>query len=315
MTSSWTRKPMACLGLITLMGLAVAGCGGKEQEADEAVVVTEPGKEVPTASSPSTTTTPTTTTPAASAPAATTPSAPATTAKAEGYGTLKGQVTFNGNPPAPKELVAKGQAPKDPEVCAKDAPIKSQRLIVDGGNKGVKNVLVYIPKPNGKVNEEAVSAAKQAKIEFDQEHCIFEPHVMALMAGTEVTLKNSDSINHNINSRLKNNSFNSLISGGQMVLKPIETPERTPGQLTCDIHPWMSASWMVLDNPYFAVTDDRGNYEIKNVPAGAQKVVVWQETVVPGGFVTPGSGEELTIKPNDTTIKNFTMDAGKVRPE
>ena len=36
---------------------------------------------------------------------------------------------------------------------------------------------------------------------------------------------------------------------------------------------------MVLDNPYFAVTDDKGNFEIKNVPAGTQKVVVWQEAV------------------------------------
>ena len=36
---------------------------------------------------------------------------------------------------------------------------------------------------------------------------------------------------------------------------------------------------MVLDIPYFAVTDDKGNFEIKNAPAGTQKVVVWQEAV------------------------------------
>ncbi len=39
---------------------------------------------------------------------------------------------------------------------------------------------------------------------------------------------------------------------------------------------------MVLDNPYFAVTDDKGYFEIKNVPAGTQKVVVWQEAVAKG---------------------------------
>ncbi|MBV8269158.1 MAG: hypothetical protein JO252_22780 [Planctomycetaceae bacterium] len=309
MTLSRICQPIACLGLFALVGLA-AGCGGKEQEADEAVVVTEPGKEVPTASSPAASTT----APAASTPAAATPSTPAAPAKAEGYGSVKGQVTFNGNPTAPKELVAKGQAPKDPAICAKDAPIESERLIIDGGTKGVKNALVYIPKPNGKVSEEAISAVKQAKVEFDQKHCSFEPHVLALMAGTEVDLKNSDPINHNINSRLKNNQFNKLISGGQSVPNPIETAERTPGQLTCDIHPWMSAYWMVLDNPYFAVTDDKGNYEIKDVPAGAQKVVVWQESVQ-GGFVTPGSGDVVTVKANDTTTKDFKIDAGKVRPE
>ena len=33
----------------------------------------------------------------------------------------------------------------------------------------------------------------------------------------------------------------------------------------------MTAWWMVLDHPYFAVTDAKGNYEIKNAPAGTQK--------------------------------------------
>ena len=55
----------------------------------------------------------------------------------------------------------------------------------------------------------------------------------------------------------------------------------------------------------------KGYYEIKNVPAGTQKVVVWQEAV---GFVTPASGEEVTIKANDSTIKDFTIDPAKVRP-
>ena len=55
---------------------------------------------------------------------------------------------------------------------------------------------------------------------------------------------------------------------------------------------------MVVDHPYIAVTDAKGNFEIKNVPAGTQKVVVWQEAV---GFVTAPSGEDVTIKPNDTT--------------
>jgi hypothetical protein len=60
------------------------------------------------------------------------------------------------------------------------------------------------------------------------------------------------------------------------------------------------------------VTDDKGYFEIKNVPAGTQKVVVWQEAV---GFVTAPSGEDVTIKANDPTVKDFTIDPTKVRPE
>ena len=139
---------------------------------------------------------------------------------------------------------------------------------------------------------------------FDQKGCVFEPHVMGLMTGVPVTLKSSDPANHNVNVKLKNSTFNS--DGRRRTVVPVYPvcAERTPGQVVCDIHPWMSSWWMVLDSPYFAVTDDKGYFEIKNVPAGTQKVVVWQEAVA-RGFVTPSSGEDITIKANDTTVKRF----------
>ena len=215
-----------------------------------------------------------------------------------------------GGQPARREgpLAAQGKAPKDPEVCAKEAPIPNERLVVDAASKGVKNVLVYIPKPTA-INDEAKSAASQVEVVFDQKNCIFEPHVLGVMNGAKVQVKNSDPVNHNVNSRLRNNGFNSLLAGGQTIARPIEAAERSPGEVTCDIHPWMRAWWMVLDSPYFAVTDAQGNFEIKNVPAGTQKVVVWQEAAK---FVTPTSGQDVVIKPDDTTTVPFTIDAGKV---
>ena len=86
-----------------------------------------------------------------------------------------------------------------------------------------------------------------------------------------------------------------------------------PAEVTCDIHPWMKGYWLVLDSPYFAVTDDQGNFEIKNVPSKAQKVVVWQEAVNKG-FVTSPSGDEVNIKAGDTTTQTFKIDAGKILP-
>ena len=95
--------------------LSVAGCGGKGTEPDDAVVVPAPDANLPTAG---------TSAPAASSGAtargrrgpgrlAVAPRRPPV--KAEGWGTLKGQVIFEGDPPKPKELVAKGKAAKDPD--------------------------------------------------------------------------------------------------------------------------------------------------------------------------------------------------------
>jgi hypothetical protein len=312
MMTCWIRKP-AILGLSLAATLATAmmGCGGQATDSGDAVVV-------PDASTPTTSTS--TSAAKTGAPSATVASpspAPSTAGSspvtAEGWGTLKGHVVYGGNPPTPKVIAEKGKAAKDPEICAKDAPLVSERLVVDGPTKGVRNVLVYLSKPT-RINDDAKKGAASANVMFDQEKCIFLPHVLGIMNGSTITLKSSDPINHNINAKLKQSPFNQLVAGGASLPFTPQGPERTPGEVTCDIHPWMKAWWMVVDHPYFVVTDAKGNYEIKNVPAGSQKVVVWQEAVK-NGFVTASSGEEVVIKANDATEKDFTIDPGKILPE
>ena len=40
----------------------------------------------------------------------------------------------------------------------------------------------------------------------------------------------------------------------------------------CDVHPWMRSYISVLDNPFFAVTDEDGKFEIKGLPAGEYEI-------------------------------------------
>ncbi len=313
MTTSWMGKP-ATLGLslgVTLMA-SVFGCGGGTEQSDAVVVPDSTVSSSPAGKTPAAAA------PGSSAPAAATTSASAPAAaapvKAEGFGTLKGQVTFDGAPPAPKMLFEKGKAAKDPEVCAKDAPLFSERLVVDGGTKGVKNVLVYLSKPTS-VSDEAKKAAAAAHVLFDQNKCVFEPHVLGILNGSPITLKSSDPVNHNINAKLKQSAFNQLLAPqGKTEFTP-SGPERTPAEVTCDIHPWMKAWWMVFDHPYFAVTDAKGYFEIKNAPAGTQKLVVWQEAVDKNGFITAPSGDEVVIKANDAVVKDIKLEPSRLRAE
>jgi plastocyanin len=306
MSSLFARYGSRALGAALL--LTLAGCGGKGTEVDDAHVIPEPGT---TSSAPAVSSTaapataPTTTTTSTAAPA------PTAAVKAEGWGTLKGRVTFNGDPPAQKVLVAKdSKDAKDAAICAKNE-IKAERLVVDSGSKGVKNVIVYIPKPTA-VNPEAKSAKASQTVLFDQKGCVFEPHVLAAMVGQKIDLKSSDPVSHNINCKVQNNGFNEAVAPqGEIKKQPI-APARQPGIVICDIHNWMSAYWLVLDNPYFAVTDDKGNFEIKNAPAGTQKVVVWQEAT---GNVTPSAGQEVTIGAGSDTTQDFTIKASQVKPE
>src|SRR4051794_36487925 len=112
MTSTSMRKPMmAALGLAGTLFLAVAGCGGKGGQ-DETAVVVPPPEEISVASGAASAApaggSPASATKAASASPGT--AAPAENVKAEGWGTLKGQITFDSAPPQPKVLVEKGKA-------------------------------------------------------------------------------------------------------------------------------------------------------------------------------------------------------------
>jgi plastocyanin len=307
MSTLFARTGSRALGAAFL--LAIAGCGGKGSETDTATVTADPAVTAsnPTASS-GTSAKPASSDSASAKPDTASAAAPV---KAEGWGTLKGRVVFDGTPPPPAILVPKGDPKaKDPLVCA-TSEIKSERLIVDEATKGLKNVIVFIPKPTA-VNPEVKSAKAASTVFFDQKKCVFEPHVLALMTGTKVELKSNDPVGHNVHSKVQNNDFNKQVSPNGTDIWPVVAASRQPGQVICDIHPWMSAYWLVLDNPYFAVTDDKGNFEIKNAPAGTQKVAVWQEAT---GFVTPPAGQDVTIAPNGDTTKDYTVPASKVRPE
>ncbi len=305
---SLQRSARVAAGLGLAAGLFLtAGCGGSGKMDDGVVVTTEPEK--PGTSAPAGGGEPAPA-PSGGGAAETKPAeaAPAATA-ASGWGTLKGRVTFQGDAPAPEVLVAKGDASvKDAAVCATNG-INSEKLVVDPESKGVRWAIVYLPKPSA-VNEEAKSEALSRTVVFDQKGCQFEPHALAAMQGAKVTIKSSDQASHNVHTQLRGTPFNQGIQPGSSVPVEIKSPDNRPAPVVCDIHPWMKAWWLTLNNPYFAVTNAKGEYEIKNVPAGDQKVVVWTEAA---NLLTPASGETVAVKADGTTEKDFTLDASRLK--
>jgi hypothetical protein len=218
-----------------------------------------------------------------------------------GTGTIKGRLVWGGSEiPATKVLEAQGQAAKDPEICAKDAPIKSKELVVDPKTKGVSYGFIYLVRPKGNSADAAKALVKETpEVVLDQKNCEFLPYSTAMHQDQKLVVKSSDPVNHNVRFAAFNNNFNQVLApNGQMELKLV--PERRPIVLACDIHPWMKGYLMVFDHPFFAVTGKDGSFEIKGVPAGSQNLVGWQETV---GYVTSGGarGMAVDVKPGGVT--------------
>ncbi len=196
-------------------------------------------------------------------------------------GTITGTVKFDGDVPERKQL----KVESDQETCGQHN-ILSESLVVSKDTKGVKNVIVSIEDI-----EKGKKLLPSSNPVLDQKDCVFLPHVVAIPAGATIDILNSDKIMHNVHSyAIKNSPFNEGVSGGGKLPKKFDFPEVVP--VKCDVHKWMSGFIVVKGNPYFAVTDDNGNFKIDNVPAGAYKLQAWQETL----------GKQ---------VKDVTVEAGK----
>jgi hypothetical protein len=73
--------------------------------------------------------------------------------------------------------------------------------------------------------------------------------------------------------------FNQLIPVGTSLTLPIDSAESQPAGVACSIHDWMSGRLLIRPDPYFAITDDSGRFEIRDLPAGELEFQAWQEAI------------------------------------
>jgi hypothetical protein len=255
--------------------LVAIGCGsGKPQEAaavDEAAEAQQPA--------------------APAAPA--TPPAASPEAPAGGGGTITGSVRFMGAPPQAQAV----KMDADP-VCKQQhaTPVMSEEVVVNQ-NGTLKNVFVYV-----KEGAQPAAAPPAAPVVLDQAGCWYKPHVFGIQVNQPLEIVNSDATLHNVNAKpAANQAFNvAQPAKGMRTTKKFAKPE-VGVKFKCNVHPWMSAYAVVLDHPYFAVTDDQGAFSITGLPAGSYTLEAWHEKYgAQTQTVVVGSGEtksvELTVK-------------------
>lgn len=210
-------------------------------------------------------------------------------------GSVTGTVSYTGEDPD-RELDMGADA-----TCAElhDAPVMTQTIVGDGaGHLG--NVFVYVKQ--GLEGEQFPVPSEP--VELDQQGCTYHPHVMGMMAGQTMVIKNSDPTLHNVHARPEvNREFNQ----GQ----PIQgmTMEKTFDQaelnvpFKCDVHPWMSATLHVVETPYFAVSAEDGTFTIDQLPPGDYVLEAVHETL--------GTREaNVTVPPNGAAGATFDFSDG-----
>ena len=107
----------------------------------------------------------------------------------------------------------------------------------------------------------------------------FQPAILPVQVGTRVEFPNLDDTYHNIFSYSPAKRFD--LGRYRPEERPIPSQVfDKPGLVTlrCDIHEHMRAIILVLDTPYFVVSDPQGNFRLEGLPAGRHVLKVWLDS-------------------------------------
>ncbi len=166
------------------------------------------------------------------------------------------------------------------------------------GLRSPANIAVYVEAIPGKTFP---APAKHAIM--NQRDLKFQPHVLVVLKGTTVDFMNDDNTLHNV--------FWPDIGGNRKLARNLGTWPKGQHKsftfdnlgaapLLCNVHQEMSGYVVVVPTPYFAVTDSKGDYEIKDVPPGKYTLKTWSEEGKPvTKSVDVGAGAataDLTVK-------------------
>jgi plastocyanin len=170
-----------------------------------------------------------------------------------------------------------GQPPLESLVPVKVEPEKPVTVNVTGtvgggGNVGPGGAVISLKPTSGFAPK--ATPVNRVMLQKDKR---FSPHVLAVPVGSTIDFKNSDEIFHNVFALGSATSFDTgLKKGGDSAPEKFEKTGVV--ELLCNIHATMLGYVVVVDTPYYAVSDGSGAFSIKNVPPGDYEASIWHES-------------------------------------
>jgi plastocyanin len=175
--------------------------------------------------------------------------------------------------PLPAQSVAEGRVrlPKGPPP-----PVLNQRygIITTAGV-----LSPYPPVAVVYLEGSFPAAVETPEAQVAQKDMVFVPSILPVRAGTRVFFPNLDPIYHNIFSYSPAKRFD--LGRYRSDERPVPSVLfDVPGMVTlrCDIHEHMRAIILVLDTPYFVVSDVSGAYRLTGLPKGRYTLKAWVDS-------------------------------------
>ncbi|QDT12206.1 carboxypeptidase regulatory-like domain-containing protein [Planctomycetes bacterium K23_9] len=176
---------------------------------------------------------------------------------------LSGRITLNGQIPSPRKL----SITKDVDTCGAIDTIAD----ITGSEGGVANVVIEIKDVEGDnwtYNDPADGYVMR------QKDCQFRPNLLVIPNGKDIKVYNDDPVGHNVNT----GDWNKMQPAGpDPIVRPVEG--KSPTKIGCNIHSWMEAWIYPVQNPFYAVSDEKGNFSITGIPPGKYRINIWHASL------------------------------------
>jgi len=198
-------------------------------------------------------------------------------------GNIKGVVEFTGvNVPNDPIVTLTSET----DFCGKSLPARKYLI----KNRKIQNVILFLE------NIKAGKAIPREAMTVTSRKCAFVPHVSAGFKGNKIILKTEDPVFHvfDVHASISGKEVYhiALPEQGSTVTKDLSKPGLL--ELTCYAHPWQHAYVYIFDHPYVAITDEKGEFVIKDILPGTYTVKAWHEAL------------------GITEIRNIQVESGKI---
>ena len=135
---------------------------------------------------------------------------------------------------------------------------------------------------------------------INQKGLVFHPRVLPIVVGTTVNFLNEDNVLHNVFSPSDIAEKFNLGTWPPGEIKTYTFAKTGFAPLLCNVHTEMEGYVVVLQNPFFALTDENGGYTIKDVPPGSYALKVWNKKF-------KGDPQQVEVKDGGGAQANFEL--------